>query len=127
MRGMLLVLGTLCLGLGIAGALLPLLPTTPFLLLAGWCFARSSPRVERWLLAHPRFGPPLRAWREHRAVPLPAKLLAALMLGLTLLWAVGCPVSGVPAAGQVALGVLACGVLSFLFTRPSRPVATTGV
>lgn len=73
-----LSLGLLLVGLGFLGILVPLLPTTDFLLLALPCFARSSPRLEAWLIGHPRFGPSLRAWRENRAVPRHAKMLACL-------------------------------------------------
>jgi uncharacterized protein len=72
--------GSASLLLGIIGIFLPLLPTTPFVLLAAFCFARGSPRWERWLLGHPRFGRYVREWREHRAVPLRAKQLATVMM-----------------------------------------------
>lgn len=62
--------------LGIIGIFVPLLPTTPFVLLAAFCFARGSTRCEAWLLGHPRFGPMVRNWRDHRAIPLRAKQLA---------------------------------------------------
>lgn len=71
-----LVLGFVLLGLGIAGAFLPVMPTTVFLILAAFCFGRSSPRLETWLLEHPRFGPSLQAWREEGAIPTRAKALA---------------------------------------------------
>ncbi|KTT76116.1 YbaN family protein [Sphingomonas endophytica] len=71
-----LALGFLFVALGVIGALLPLMPTTIFLILATGCFARSSPRLEAWLLDHPRFGPTLRAWRRDRAIPRRAKMLA---------------------------------------------------
>jgi uncharacterized membrane protein YbaN (DUF454 family) len=79
--------GVLALLLGVAGVVLPLLPTTPFVLLAAFCLARGSPRWERWLLAHPRWGPLVHDWREHRAVPLAAKRLATVMMAASSLWA----------------------------------------
>lgn len=69
-------LGGAAFGLGVVGAFLPVLPTTPFMLVSLWAFSRSSPRLETWLLTHRRFGPRLVAWRAHRAVPLPVKLTA---------------------------------------------------
>lgn len=76
MRWIWLTLGGVFLGLGLVGVLLPVLPTTPFLLLAAGCFAKSSPRLHRWLLAHPVFGPPIRNWEENGAISRPAKRLA---------------------------------------------------
>ena len=77
-----LLAGGVCLLLGIAGIFLPLLPTTPFVLLAAACFSRGSTRCEAWLLNHPRFGPMVRDWRQHRAVPLRAKQLALVMMAI---------------------------------------------
>lgn len=56
-----------CIGLGAAGLVVPLLPTTPFLLVAAWAASKGSPRLARWLHHHPRLGPTLQAWREQRA------------------------------------------------------------
>ncbi|HEY5647543.1 MAG TPA: YbaN family protein [Pseudomonadales bacterium] len=75
-----LIFAYLCAGLGIIGAFLPVLPTTPFLLLAAWAATRGSPELHRWLYGHPRFGPPLRAWEQNRAVSTPAKIVACLMM-----------------------------------------------
>jgi uncharacterized membrane protein YbaN (DUF454 family) len=86
LRWLYLALGGLFFGLGVIGVLLPLVPTTPFMLLALWAFTRSSRRLESWLLAHRRFGPPLRRWREHRVVPLRAKLVAWGSMALSLTW-----------------------------------------
>ncbi|HSW07222.1 YbaN family protein [Aquabacterium sp.] len=82
-----LVAGVLSLATGIVGIFVPLLPTTPFVLLAAFCFSRSSARCERWLLTHPRFGPTVRDWREHRAVPLRAKQASAVMMTVGSAWA----------------------------------------
>ena len=73
-----LVAGFLLLGLGIIGAFLPLLPTTIFVILAAGCFARSSRRVETWLLANRRFGPIILAWRRERAIPRRGKVMACI-------------------------------------------------
>ncbi|WP_395335940.1 YbaN family protein [Novosphingobium sp. BL-8H] len=77
-----LTLGLALVGVGVIGIFVPLLPTTDFMILALPCFARSSPRLEAWLLNHPRFGPGLRAWRAERAIPRHAKY--ASWIGMTI-------------------------------------------
>ncbi|MCW5656702.1 MAG: YbaN family protein [Burkholderiaceae bacterium] len=79
--------GALALITGVVGVFVPLLPTTPFVLLAAFCFSRGSERCERWLLEHPRFGPMVRDWRARRAVPLRAKQIATVMMAAASLWA----------------------------------------
>ncbi|MGE6331883.1 YbaN family protein [Stenotrophomonas sp. NPDC077659] len=78
MRWLWFALGWLMVGLGVIGALLPVMPTTIFLILAVGCFARSSPTFEQRLLAHPRYGPPLRLWREQGAVSHKGKVFASV-------------------------------------------------
>ena len=75
-----LALGWSCVLLGLIGAFLPLLPTTVFLLIAAWAFARSSPRWHTWLREHARFGEAVRAWEEHHAMPRRAKRIAFVAL-----------------------------------------------
>ncbi|MDP3197121.1 YbaN family protein [Tabrizicola sp.] len=118
MRGFWLAAGGLCLGMGLLGVVLPVLPTTPFLLLAAGCFARSSPRLHGWLLGHPVFGPPIRNWEENGAISRRAKWLAvgsmagvlvvSMMLGLT--WKVLLAQSLLIAVGS-----------AFILTRPDGP------
>ena len=92
MRSGYLAIGWTCVGLGTVGAFLPLLPTTVFLIAAAWAFARADPKYHRWLLEHRRFGPVLRSWERHRALPRRAKVIAyaalALSYGLTA-WVFG--------------------------------------
>lgn len=80
------MLGWLCVLLGLIGAVLPLMPTTVFLLIAAWAFARSSPRWHRWLREHPRFGETICAWEQHHAMPRRAKRVAWLTLGASYLF-----------------------------------------
>ena len=79
--------GALSFVVGFIGIFLPLLPTTPFVLLAAFCFSRGSERWERWLLQHQRWGPMVRDWRANRAVPLRAKQFATVMMTASCLWA----------------------------------------
>lgn len=83
-RGLWLGAGLLFLALGTIGAFLPLLPTVPFLLLAAFCFARGNPAWEQRLLDHPRYGPPLRQWRERRAISRRAKIAALTAMGVSV-------------------------------------------
>jgi len=83
-RPLWLVAGLTCVVLGAIGAVLPLLPTVPFLLLAAFCFAQSNPAWERRLLDHPRYGPPLRQWRERKAISRKAKLAALTAMAASI-------------------------------------------
>ncbi|AYZ16661.1 DUF454 family protein [Klebsiella pasteurii] len=90
-RIILIIIGWLSVALGTLGVFLPLLPTTPFILLAAWCFARSSPRFHHWLLYRSWFGGYLRHWQQYRAMPPGAKPRAVVMILLTFaisLWLV---------------------------------------
>lgn len=108
-------LGVVSVGLAVVGVVLPLLPTTPFLLLAAWCFARSHPEWEARLLAHPRYGPAIVAWRDHRAIPVAAKRAAALLM---LVSAVGGGLT-LPAPWAYLPAGMAVIVIGWMWTRPS--------
>lgn len=113
-----LVFGFLCVGLGLIGVVLPLLPTAPFMLLAAYAFARSSPRMHDWLVQHPWFGPPIRNWRDHGAIQRGAKLAAAgsMAVVLAVSWWLQVP-DGLLAVQAVVL--IACA--TFVLTRPEPP------
>ncbi|CAH1650625.1 putative Inner membrane protein YbaN [Chelatococcus asaccharovorans] len=116
-RGVYLALGLFFMALGFVGAFLPVLPTTPFLILAASCFARSSRRLERWLIEHPWFGPMLQEWRLRGAIPRRAKFMA--LAGMTagfLLFLTGSEPSPVLTAAVAIL--MLCG-LAYVFSRPS--------
>lgn len=82
-RIILIIIGWLAIVLGTLGVFLPLLPTTPFILLAAWCFSRSSPRFHQWLLYRSWFGHYLRYWQQHKAMPPGAKSRAIGVIILT--------------------------------------------
>ena len=121
-RALWLLGGWLALVIGLIGLFLPLLPTAPFVLLAAWCFSRGSPRVERWLLEHPRLGPIVRDWRAHRAVPLPAKQFATAMMTISsigALFLLPMPWAWLPAVACTGAAVI-------LWRLPTRQVGRSG-
>lgn len=83
-RYLYLSLAALSFCLGVIGVFLPLMPTTVFMLVAVWAASRSSPEFAAWLREHPRFGPPILAWENERAIPRHAKLLACLLLSISM-------------------------------------------
>jgi uncharacterized protein len=118
-RWALQALAGVCLLLGLVGIVVPVLPTVPFLLVAAWAASRSSPRLHRWLLSHPRFGRPLRDWEDAGIVPRSAKWFATGMIALS-----GTATAFVVPAGWRAALVLPLAamlaVLVWLWRRPER-------
>jgi uncharacterized membrane protein YbaN (DUF454 family) len=115
MRMLWLVAGMASMSLGMVGLVLPIMPTVPFMLLAAFCFARSSRRLHGWLLSNPHFGPQIRAWNEKGAIPRPAKFFGSvsILAGIAISALVSFPVWVLIAQALVFVGVTA-----FLFSRP---------
>jgi len=111
-------LGTLFLILGIIGAFLPILPTTPFLLLATACYARSSHRFYNWLMNHPAFGPLIVEWRTYRSIPWRIKLVAVVTMIVTF----GSSILFFIKDGRLQLALAAFGLTMaiWLYRIPSR-------
>ena len=84
MRIFLIIVGCVSLALGILGIFLPMLPTTPFLLLSAAAWVKASPSLYEWLLNHKLFGKYIRNYREHRAIPLRVKIISVLFVWLTI-------------------------------------------
>ena len=86
MKYILIVLGSISLTLGVIGIFLPLLPTTPFLLLAAALYVRSSEELYNWLIHQKYLGTYIRNFREHKAIPLHAKIISVTLVWITLLY-----------------------------------------
>ena len=117
-RGLWLCIGLTATGLGLIGMVLPLMPTTVFLILAAYAFARSSPRLHGWLTGHPRFGPVILNWQRHGSIDRRAKLTAVTVMALTF------TVSWLAGVGNVVLGTQAVvlgAVAAFILSRPGGP------
>lgn len=114
----------LCLGLafvaiGAVGAFLPVLPTTPFLILALWCFARSSQRFHDWLYHHRLFGPALQRWDKYRVIPKSAKIIAVTSMSISAAYVlIFIQPPWLASAAMVAF--MGYGSY-FVLTKPSRP------
>jgi len=118
-RWALQVLAAVCIVLGVIGIVVPVLPTVPFLLVAAWAASRSSPRLHRWLLSHPRFGRPLREWEEAGVVPRGAKWLATVMISISSVAVVVLAPAGWRPLVFLGLAVVVA-VLVWLWRRPER-------
>lgn len=103
---------------GAIGALLPVLPTTPFMLLALWAFSKSSDRFHDWLYSHRFFGPPLQQWRKHRVIPLPAKIMAIVMMSGSFVFLL--VVKTTPAWALYTVGGIMLFAVWFILRQPSH-------
>lgn len=122
-RWLWLLLGLLSTGLGIAGAVLPLVPATPFLLVAAFAFARSAPRFHVWLISNRHLGPLIVDWQQHRSIDRKVKVtaLAAMGAALALTW-----LAGVAPWILAIQAVVLAGSATFILTRPDGPESGPG-
>ncbi|MDG1209295.1 MAG: YbaN family protein [Paracoccaceae bacterium] len=107
--------GWICVGLGAIGAVLPLLPTVPFLLLAAFCFARSSEKVHRWLVEHPKLGPPIADWQSSGSIRRKVKWMATASIIVS--FAIPALMGVRPMVLAIQAVALIC-VSVFIWTRP---------
>lgn len=111
-------LGCIALALGLIGVVLPVLPTTPFVILAAFLFSKGSPRLRHWLISHRIFGPLIADWEAHGAIPRPVKRLActvmALVFGVSVL-------AGVPTVVLIVQAICLGAAATYVLTRPDAP------
>ena len=117
-RALWLLLGLVAVGLGAVGVVLPLLPTTPFLLLAAFAFARSSERWHQWLVNHQIFGPLIEDWNRYGAISRSAKTVSVLSMLAVVLISVALKVPALVLAIQAMVLMM---VAIFVLSRPSPP------
>lgn len=115
-RAAFIVAGTVALLVGVIGIVVPLLPTTPFVLLASACYLRGSERLHRWLLSHGRLGAYIRDFEAGRGIPRRAKIVALGVLWISVVHAIGQLASPPVAVGLLAL---AAGVTTYLLRLPT--------
>ncbi len=104
--------------LGLIGVIIPLLPTTVFMILAAFCFARSSAKLNTWLLEHRYFGPSIRHWQDHGAIPKSGK--KAALLAMIIMLCIGYFI-GVSLLMLSVQSLMFIAVLIFIWSRPSPP------
>ena len=111
-------IGWLFFGLGALGAFLPVVPTTPLMIIALWAFSQSSERFQRWLYNHPIFGPPLQRWHKFRVISLPAKMAAVGAMAASIGYLIFFTATPLPVL--VATGALMLFGAFYILTKPSR-------
>ena len=117
-RTLLFIAGTFSLALGAVGIFLPILPTTPFLLLSAACYLRSSERMHKWLLNNRWFGKYIRNYQEGKGIPLKTKILAMIVLWVAILYSAFIALDEILIA-QIALLAIALGVSVHLVRLPN--------
>ncbi|WP_017932539.1 YbaN family protein [Robiginitomaculum antarcticum] len=118
MRPIWLFGGLIAFVLGAVGVVLPFLPTTPFILLAAFCFARSSQRCHQWLVGHRIFGPLILNWRQHGAIGRPTKIIAVISMGAIFTLSI---LLGAPRFALIAQAIILLLAGTFVLSRPLPP------
>ena len=115
MRTAFVLMGHASLAIGFVGIFVPLLPTTPFVLLAAVCYSRGSDRFHTWLHRHPRFGPMIHSWREHGAIGPRAKVVGAI----TVILSISYSALSLDLPWNLVAILIGAAVLTFILSRPS--------
>ena len=119
-RGFYVGLGWLFVAIGVVGIVLPLLPSTPFLLLAAGCFAKSSERFHNWLMKHPKLSQPIIDWQTNGVIRKPAKILATALIIINAAFPVFI-IQSISLNVRLLVAATMALVLLFIWTRPSEP------
>lgn len=118
-KTVLFIFGWISLILGLIGAVLPLLPTTPFFILAAYLFSKSSPRVHSWLTSLPYFGDAIIDWERDRVIRPKAKYLSVIVI--IIVFGLSLVLAKIPIALKFMLVVIGLSCITFIVTRKSRP------
>lgn len=118
LRPLFFAVGCLCVVIGVIGVILPVMPGTIFLIIAAACFARSSRRLENWLVTHPKLGPQVVAWRATGAIATRVKFIAigSMAASYLVIW-----ISGAPLIARIISGVFLVASAFFVASRPTPP------
>lgn len=125
-RTVLIGLGGLTFAIGVIALFIPLIPTTPFLLISSYCFSKGSRRLHYWMTRHPQIGPPIVEWETHGVVRKKAKIFASILIVSSLSFPVVL-LQGIPIYARLSAAAIGLGVIAFLWTRPSEPPRGTPI
>jgi uncharacterized membrane protein YbaN (DUF454 family) len=122
-RHLFTALGILFVAIGVVAIFVPLIPTTPFLLLAALCFDKGSEKFRAWLLNHKTLGPPIHDWRRNKVIRTKHKTLATVMVVGPSYFLFSKPT--IPLVGKAAFAAFMAVLLLYIWTRRSKPTGTT--